>query len=235
MIYTKFKKLVKRMLYGSTYDNETFISSLKKIGISIGDNTIFYDPRTTTIDIQNPYLLEIGSSVRITGNVTILTHDYSWSVCAYMSGNCLGAISPVKIGDNVFIGMNTLILRGTTIGNNVIIGAGSVVHGNIEPNSVYAGIPAKKICSIEQFYEKKKERCINEVETIVKTYLKKNGCPPGTAELREYQFLFKKEIDSDVEILMRDTGNYNKCKEYFENHEPVYASLEELIDRCIKE
>ena len=53
--------------------------------------------------------------------------------------------APIVIGDNCFIGMNSIILKGTSIGNNVIVGAGSVVHGSFPDNCIIAGNPAKII------------------------------------------------------------------------------------------
>lgn len=53
--------------------------------------------------------------------------------------------APIIIGDNCFIGMNSVILKGTTIGNNVVVGAGSVVSGTIPDNCIIAGNPAKII------------------------------------------------------------------------------------------
>lgn len=50
---------------------------------------------------------------------------------------------PVKIGNNVWIGMNVTILPGSDIGNNCVIGAGSVVTGNIPSNQIWFGNPAK--------------------------------------------------------------------------------------------
>ena len=52
---------------------------------------------------------------------------------------------PVKIGDNVWIGMNSIIMRGVTIGDNSIIGAGSIVTKNIPSNVIAAGSPCKVI------------------------------------------------------------------------------------------
>lgn len=57
-------------------------------------------------------------------------------------------ISPVIIEDNVFLGMNVLVLKGSKIGKNSIIAAGSIVTSNIEENCIAAGIPAKKIKNI---------------------------------------------------------------------------------------
>lgn len=52
---------------------------------------------------------------------------------------------PINIGNGVWIGANVTILPGCVIGDGVIIAAGSIVVKSCEPNSIYAGIPAKKI------------------------------------------------------------------------------------------
>ncbi|WP_262710533.1 acyltransferase [Dinghuibacter silviterrae] len=53
--------------------------------------------------------------------------------------------APVKIGDNVFIGMDSIILKGVTIGSNVVVAAGSVVARDIPDNQIWGGNPAKFI------------------------------------------------------------------------------------------
>lgn len=58
--------------------------------------------------------------------------------------------------DNVFIGSGTRILYNTRIGHNVIIGANSLVNKDIPDNSVYAGIPARRICSFDEYVEKQR-------------------------------------------------------------------------------
>ena len=60
------------------------------------------------------------------------------------------ARAPIVIGDNCFIGMNSIILKGTKIGNNVVVGAGSVVHGTFPDNCIIAGNPARIIRQINK-------------------------------------------------------------------------------------
>lgn len=63
-------------------------------------------------------------------------------------------MKPITIGNNVFLGLGTIVMPGSTIGDNVIIGAGSIVRGKIESNSVYAGVPAKYLCSLDEYRER---------------------------------------------------------------------------------
>ncbi len=88
------------------------------------------------LDKTNPKGIYIGKKSVITTGVVILTHNY-------VMGD--GTFVDTKIGDNVFIGANAIILPGVTIGNNCIIGAGSVVTKNVDSFSIVAGNPAKLI------------------------------------------------------------------------------------------
>lgn len=103
----------------------------------------------TVIDSMWPWLISIGDNVTLSSNVTILAHDASTNIAG-----CGTKLGTVKIGSNVFIGTGSIVLCNVTIGDNVIIGAGSVVTKNCSSNSVYAGNPAKRICSIEDYRER---------------------------------------------------------------------------------
>lgn len=101
------------------------------------------------IDANWPWLISVGDNVTFSVNVKILAHDAST-----VKTGAHTKIGIVKIGDNVFIGANSVVLCNTRIGNNVIIGAGSVVTKDIPSNSVYAGNPAKFICTFEEFQKR---------------------------------------------------------------------------------
>lgn len=61
---------------------------------------------------------------------------------------------PIKVGDNVYIGNNVILLPRVTVGNNVIIGAGAVVSRDIPDNSVAVGVPARVIKTADKYFEK---------------------------------------------------------------------------------
>lgn len=200
-----------KFLYGARATNDTYIEYLKKQGIVIGKGTVFYEPLTNIIDVQNPRLLTFGDNVRITAAVKILTHDYSWSVIAGVYGECVGGVAPTCIGSNVFIGMDSIITAGVTVGDNVVIGAGAVVTKNCEPNSVYAGVPAKKIMSLEEFYRRRKNEAYNNIARICDIV---GNSTEKDKYLREYAF-FDSSIVADRDKLMNDTGYCGRIKNFY--------------------
>lgn len=103
---------------------------------------------------SEPYLITIGNKVRISKGVKLTTHDGGmWVVRNKLKNEGLGKFGTIVIGNNVHIGINTIIMPNVEIGNDVIIGAGSVVTNNVPSNSVYAGVPAKKIKTLDEYME----------------------------------------------------------------------------------
>jgi len=125
---------------------------------------------------SEPWLIEIGDNVTLTSGVLLITHDGSSRLfrkeIAGMNpvfGNRFGTI---RILDNCFIGVNTIILPDVTIGPCSIVGAGSVVTGNVPASTVYAGNPARYICSIEEYKIKYAQKMI-EVNSTDRASLRK--------------------------------------------------------------
>ena len=94
--------------------------------------------------------IKIGNNVQLSPNVQIYDHDHDFRVKSGISEG-MYKTAPVEIGNNVWIGANTIILRGTKIGDNCVIGAGSIVKGNVLSNSVFL---------------QKKENMVKEIERI---------------------------------------------------------------------
>jgi len=92
--------------------------------------------------------VELGNNILIGGGTTIVDTDFhSLNPVHWHTPDDLKymASAPVVINDNVFIGMDSIILKGVSIGSNVIIAAGSVVTKNIPENQVWGGNPARFI------------------------------------------------------------------------------------------
>lgn len=137
-------------LIAGTYQES--ISELRNRGVKIGENV---DIINSKIDGEYGFLVSIGNNVTIT-HATLLTHDASTK--KFLGKSKIGRID---IGNNVFIGLGSIILPNTKIGNNVIVGAGCVVSGMVEDNSVMVGNPAKKICTCDEYLEKHKLKMQN--------------------------------------------------------------------------
>ena len=176
--------------------SKDYIEWLEYMGVSVGKGTFFFSPKTTIVDIQRPWMLHIGEFCKITGGCVILCHDYSRSVLRRVYGEIIGEARPTYIGNNVFVGINSIILMGSHIGNNVIIGAGSVVSGSIPDNVVIAGNPAKVICSLDEYYQKRKEKSIDEAKTYFSFFKNHYNRIPTVAEMGPFfwQFLERNEM-----------------------------------------
>lgn len=142
------------------------ITKFRKMGVRIGNGC--YLGSNVTIDYSHYWLIFIGENVKIGSDTIILAHDASTKdVLGY------ARLGSVHIKDGVFVGVRVIILPNVTIGENSIIGAGSVVTKDVPPNVVVAGNPARFICSTDEYYEKVRqnmnnENCFDERYTIKK-------------------------------------------------------------------
>lgn len=111
---------------------------LKLGGVKINGRVLIYGG--VGIDTVAPERIHIGNNTAITSGVKILTHYLDPS----QRGNHF-RIGDVHIGENVFIGVNSIICNSVSIGDGAIIGAGSVVTKDIPPYQCWAGNPAHYI------------------------------------------------------------------------------------------
>lgn len=127
----------------------------KKLGVNLGKNC-----RLIKVDFSTePYLITMGDHVSAT-KVRFETHDGGvWTMRDKYED--IDIVKPINIGSNVFIGYESIILPGVNIGDNVVIGARSVVSKDIPSNVVAAGVPAKVIRPINEYYKKSLENGCN--------------------------------------------------------------------------
>ena len=217
---------------------ESWLNYLRSEGMRIGTGTkLFSKPSAVLIDLTRPWLIDIGQNVQITIGVKILTHGYDWSVLKGKYGEVLGSAGKVTIGDNCFIGMNTVILKGTTIGNNTIIGAGSVVTGGYPSDCVLAGNPAKVICSLDEYREKRQKAQLAEAIELVREYEKVYGKVPSKEALAEFFWLFEERVNLENAAFigkMKCVNNYEASLERFLNSKPLFYGYDSFIEYALK-
>ena len=117
---------------------------LIKRGMKVGKD--FNRQQGCFLDPTHCFLITIGNDVTMSIRVTVMAHDAS-------TKKNLGytKIGQIHIGNHVFIGANTTILPGVTIGDYAVIGAGSIVTHDVPAKIVVAGIPAKEICGVDEY------------------------------------------------------------------------------------
>lgn len=156
------KKILRRIIFRLRADYTT--EDLVAMGLKVGKN--FTRMHGTILDPSHVWHIQIGDNVTLAPRVHVLAHDAS--LCHHLG---YARIGNVIIGNNVFVGAESVILPNVQIGDNSIIGANSTVSRDIPANVVAAGSPAKVICSLEDFLEKNRQLmkecpCFDESYTL---------------------------------------------------------------------
>ena len=196
--FSRLRQVVRRAL-ADTMSSEEYVNNLRRAGIRIGENVNFRYPSHTLVDTTRPCLVEIGNNIDINDYFTILTHDFGTFVFREVYHDFVNSSGKVIIGNNIVFGRNVTILKGVSIGNNCIIGAGSIVSKSIPDNCVAAGIPAKVICSLDEYYQKRKERQLGEAIEYGIELAKTRG---GVDNLMPFDF-------SEEWVLFLSKGDYD--------------------------
>ncbi len=118
--------------------------------------------------IRTAKKIKIGQSTMIASDVTITDSDWHG---IYDRTDYVASPKEVTIEDNVWIGEKSIILKGTKIGANSIIGAGSVVSGEVPPNTIYAGNPAREIRKLDKGNFVTRETLFSESSTYLEDLL----------------------------------------------------------------
>ena len=137
------------------------VGLLREYGMQIEGNPIYISSKCW-FDGTDYSLITIGDQVVISSYVSVLIHDFSIArVRDALAGKSVrpevAIVKPIRIGRNSFVGRGALLMPGTDIGENCIVGAGSVVRGKIPDNSIVIGNPAKIVGNSLEWGERKLE------------------------------------------------------------------------------
>ena len=131
------------------------IGFARRIGVKVGCNCRFLNVSFGS----EPYLITIGNHVSAT-DTKFITHDGALWVFREKHPH-IDKIAPIKVGNNVFFGVGVIVLPGVTIGDNSVIAAGSVVTKDVPSQTIVAGIPARPIKTIDEYWNAVKHKIVD--------------------------------------------------------------------------
>lgn len=212
--------------------SDSYLNYLRKKGLKIGNGTIAFDPRNIDIDFSRPSLVDIGENVFLHRHTTILTHDWASWCFVRLYNDFIPSHRKVRIGNNVWFGESCTILKGVTIGDNCIIGYGSVITKDIPSNSVAVGHPAKVISSIDDYYQRRKKEYFNEVTEYaycIKDQLHKD--PVLQDFYDDYPiFIDKTNIKSYKSIPFHHVFSDEQLNHWLEKHKAQYKGFDDFMN-----
>lgn len=180
------KRIKEKIAYSrACHSSEAFVEYCRSKGIKIGKNVQIPKPKTVSMDFSRPCLIEIGDNVRINKDMTIMSHDFASLVFVNKYGELINSSGKIKIGNNVYFGHHCTVLKGVTIGDNCIIGFGSTVMRDIPANSVAAGTPAKVVCTLDQYFAKRKAKALSEAFEYAHAIIEREHRTPTPDDFRE--------------------------------------------------
>ena len=177
-----------------------YIRYLRGMGMVIGEYMEFLSPIHSEVDLGRAKYISIGDHCILCSGIRLIAHDYSWKVLEDAYGEELPSGGmPIHIGNNVFVGANCTIWGGVSIGNNVIIAAGSMVCKSLPDNTVCAGTPAKVIKSLDAYYQKRKETYVTDAKKNAQYIWSHTGKLPTMDEMINFAVLFMPRTTENIQ------------------------------------
>ncbi|HLY60751.1 MAG TPA: acyltransferase [Terriglobia bacterium] len=149
---------------------------LQSLGMHIGQGV--YLPDSTWVDTAYCFLISIGDWCGFGPECVILAHDAQMD--EFLDA---GLIGRVTIRESCHLGTRTVVLPGVEIGPRTIVGANSVVSRTLPPETVCAGIPAKVVCTLEQYLARHRENLAKRPRFSCSEYGSGSLTPERRAEL----------------------------------------------------
>ena len=139
-------------LFRKVYAVLNHLGYAKHFGVKMKGRTFIYGNPYKMFSTE-PWCVTLGDNVHITNEVVFVCHDGGTLLFRHLVPD-LEITKPIRVGNNVFIGTRSIIMPGVTIGDNVIVAAGSLVSRDLPSNGVYGGVPAKLIKPIDEYFRK---------------------------------------------------------------------------------
>jgi acetyltransferase-like isoleucine patch superfamily enzyme len=121
----------------------------RRIGVTVGRDCRLLGLDAGTFGSE-PYLVSLGDHVTVTSGTRFVTHDGGVWVLRHRYPD-IEVTGRIVVHDNVFIGLNAIILPDVAIGPNCVVAAGAVVTRSVPGNSVVAGVPARPVRTLDDY------------------------------------------------------------------------------------
>lgn len=148
-IKLKLSKLYAKQCYRNGHQWAMYLKKQKSLNSMGKDCYIDF-----SVQFEEGYLNRLGNNVWLTDDVIFLNHDAAITMLNRYSKKRINKFGKIDVGNNVFIGMRSIIMPGVIIGNNVLIAAGSIVTKQIPDGMIVGGNPARIIGKTADYYEK---------------------------------------------------------------------------------
>ena len=147
-----------------SYTRDTYLAKrnprllAKRLGVKLNGDVYFYDMRRGMFGSE-PWMIRLGHNVHITSGVQFVTHDGGTLILRRQEPT-LEWSAPISVGNDVYLGLRAVILPGVTIGNRVIVAAGAIVTKDVPSETVVGGVPAKPLCSMDEYAAKMRAKSL---------------------------------------------------------------------------
>lgn len=226
------EKIIKKLYYETS--SERLVKYYRKKGVKIGKDTIIINPRKILIDYSRPELIEIGDHVFLHQGTAILSHDWASWCFVNKYNDFIPSHAKIRIGNNVWLGENVTILKGVSIGDDVVIGCGSIVTKDIPSNSVAVGVPAKVICSMDDYYNKRKASYVEEALEYGVEILKSGRDLTPAVFYDDYPSFVGSHNYDQFDFPYSNVFTKEQFEKWLKHHHPAFESYEDFVKEVKK-